>query len=66
MAEDGEVLGTERILSQAFELAQAMAAAGPEPEVVLESTYGWYWAADVLKDLGAHVHLAHGKASPGR
>ena len=59
MAEDGEVLGCERILSQPFELAQAMAAAGPEPEVVLESTYGWYWAADVLQELGAHVHLAH-------
>ena len=41
MAEDGEVLGCERIVSQPFELAQAMAAAGPEPEVVLESTYGW-------------------------
>jgi transposase len=27
--------------------------------VVLEATYGWYWAADVLADLGAHVHLAH-------
>jgi transposase len=59
MAEDGEVLGTERFVSQPFELAQAMAAAGPEPEVVLESTYGWYWAADVLQELGAHVHLAH-------
>ncbi len=59
MAEDGEVLGIERIVSQPYELAQAMAAAGPEPEVVLESTYGWYWAADVLQDLGAHVHLAH-------
>jgi transposase len=59
MAEDGEVLGTERFVSQPFELAQALAAAGPEPEVVLESTYGWYWAADVLQDLGAHVHLAH-------
>jgi transposase len=46
-------------LSQPFELAQAMAAAGPDPEVVLESTYGWYWAADVVKDLGAYVHLAH-------
>jgi hypothetical protein len=59
IAEDGEVLGTERFVSQPFELAQAMAAAGPEPEVVLESTSGWYWAADVLKELGAHVHLAH-------
>ncbi len=41
MAEDGDVLGIERIVSQPYELAQAMAAAGPEPEVVLESTYGW-------------------------
>ena len=37
MAEDGEVLGTERVVSQPFELAQAMAAAGPAPEVVLDS-----------------------------
>ena len=29
------------------------------PEVVLEATYGWYWAADVLADVGATVHLAH-------
>ncbi len=27
--------------------------------MVLESTYGWYWAADLLQDLGANVHLAH-------
>jgi transposase len=27
--------------------------------VVLEATYGWYWAADVLAELGASVHLAH-------
>jgi transposase len=59
MAEDGQTLAVERIASQPFELAQAMADAGPEPEVVLESTYGWYWGADVLKEQGAHVHLAH-------
>ena len=59
MTEDGEVLGCERIVSQPVELAAAMAKAGPEPEVVLESTYGWYWAADLLQELGAHVHLAH-------
>jgi len=39
MAEDGKVLGTERFVSQPAELAQAMAAAGPGPEVVFESTY---------------------------
>jgi transposase len=27
--------------------------------VVLEATYGWYWAADVLAEAGANVHLAH-------
>jgi transposase len=27
--------------------------------VVLEASYGWYWAADALAGLGAHVHLAH-------
>jgi transposase len=27
--------------------------------VVLEATYGWYWAVDVLQEIGARVHLAH-------
>jgi hypothetical protein len=27
--------------------------------VVLEAAYGWYWAADVLAEAGATVHLAH-------
>jgi transposase len=33
--------------------------AGPAPEVALEATYGWYWAADLLSECGARVHLAH-------
>jgi hypothetical protein len=36
-----------------------MARAGEAPEVVLEATYGWYWAADTLAELGAQVPLAH-------
>ena len=40
-------------------LALEVAKAGPDPEVVLEATYGWYWAADVLEAAGAEVHLAH-------
>jgi len=40
-------------------LACAIEKAGPDPEVVLEATYGWYWAADVLQAAGANVHLAH-------
>ena len=27
--------------------------------MVLEATYGWYWAADTLAAAGAEVHLAH-------
>jgi transposase len=57
MTPESKVLGIERIASQPYELAQAMAKAGEEPEVVLESTYGW--AADVLQELSARVHLAH-------
>jgi len=59
MSGEGETLDCVRIVSEPLALAEAVSAAGPEPEVVLESTYGWYWAADVLADLGARVHLAH-------
>src|SRR5947209_6880523 len=55
----GEIIAKTRIDNSPLALAQAVAAAGPEPEVVLEATFGWYWAADVLAELGAHVHLAH-------
>ena len=36
-----------------------LARCGQRPLVVLEATYGWYWAADVLAEAGAEVHLAH-------
>ncbi len=38
---------------------QAVMAAGEHPEVVLEACYGWYWATDLLEELGCKVHLAH-------
>jgi len=59
MTEDGRRLGTARITNSAAELRKAIAAAGTSPRVVLEATYGWYWAADVLQAAGAEVHLAH-------
>ena len=55
----GELLSKVRIENSPMALAAAVAAAGPEPEVVLEATFGWYWAADVLEEMGARVHLAH-------
>jgi transposase len=56
---DGETLETVRIDNDAVALAAELAKAGEHPEVVLEATYGWYWAADVLAECGANVHLAH-------
>ena len=32
---------------------------GSPRRLVLEATYGWYWAADTLAAAGAEVHLAH-------
>lgn len=55
----GDRLASIRIVNDPVELALQMAKAGPDAEVVLEATYGWYWAVDVLADAGAHVHLAH-------
>jgi hypothetical protein len=59
MTEDGRRLGTGRITNSAAELRREIARAGKHPRVVLEATYGWYWAADVLAAAGAEVHLAH-------
>jgi transposase len=56
---DGEVLETVRILDDVDRLRSVMADAGVDPEVVLEATYGWYWAVDALQEAGANVHLAH-------
>jgi transposase len=57
--ETGERLSTIRIDNDPLALAAEVAKAGEHPEVVLEATYGWYWAVDVLQELGATVHLAH-------
>jgi transposase len=59
MTEAGEQLGCVRIDNDPLVLATEIAKAGEHPEVVLEATYGWYWAADVLQEAGARVHLAH-------
>jgi len=59
MTETGQHLETVRISNDRDYLREVMARAGETPEVVLEATYGWYWAADTLAELGAHVHLAH-------
>ena len=59
MTEAGERLETVHIVNEVDRLAAVIARAGHSPDVVLEATYGWYWAADALAELGASVHLAH-------
>ena len=59
MAEDGHKLSTARITNSPARLAAEIRRAGPQPQVVLEACYGWYWAADALAAAGAEVHLAH-------
>src|SRR5437588_2528331 len=59
MTEGGRKLETVRITNSPAELRKVIARAGENPRVVVEATYGWYWAADVLEEAGAEVHLAH-------
>lgn len=56
---DGTKVSSTRIENSPMNLAAAVGEAGPEPEVVLEATWGWYWAADVIAEAGGRVHLAH-------
>jgi transposase len=59
MTEDGRKLETVRIENSPAALRSVLARAGKDPRVVVEATYGWYWAVDVLEAAGAEVHLAH-------
>jgi transposase len=59
MTMDGRKLETARIENSPAALRRELAKAGKCPLVVLEATYGWYWAADVLEQAGAEVRLAH-------
>src|SRR5215207_6495520 len=58
-SESGEQLSAVRIVNDPVALELQLEDAGADPEVVLEATYGWYWAVDVLQACGARVHLAH-------
>jgi transposase len=59
-SEKGETLQATRVHNADTEaFTNAVMAAGEHPVVVLEATFGWYWAADWLAELGCEVHLAH-------
>jgi transposase len=58
--EDGERVSWSRIDNTPANLAgEIVAAGGSACEVAMEATWGWYWAADVIGECGARLHLAH-------
>src|SRR5438874_2159864 len=54
----GERLDCVKVDNEPLLFADAVSAAPPGSDVVIEATYGWYWAADLLRDMGYVVHLA--------
>src|SRR5438046_10668107 len=62
LSADGERLGVHRIVNDPCELVKVVGLCGESPQVVIEATYGWYWAVELLQELGATVHLASPKA----
>jgi transposase len=59
MNAEGEKLDCVRVANDPLSLLEAVSATGPDAEVVIEATYGWYWAVDLLQEAGFRVHLAH-------
>ena len=66
MTEDGRRLDTARITNSPAALRAEIAKAGISPRVVLEATYGWYWAADVMGHPQPHTLTAPAASFPVR
>src|SRR6266700_7409153 len=61
----GEKHECVRIANDPVTLLEEVSRAGSDAEVVIEATYGWYWAVDLLQDAGFRVHLAHPSGTTG-
>lgn len=57
--QQGNHLSTARVANNPAEVMAAVGVAGPNPEVVVEATFGWYWLVDLLQESGCRVHLAN-------
>ena len=61
--ETGERLSWSRIENSRLSLELALEGIKATVEgpvhVVMEATWGWYWAADVIEAVGLELHLAH-------
>ena len=52
MIEAGDWVDVARIDNEPVTLGVEIAKGGESPNMVLEATYSWYWAADVLARAG--------------
>jgi transposase len=59
LTEAGERISAVQVANDPVALGLEIEKAGPDPEVAIEATYGWYWAVDALRAAGGNVHLAH-------
>jgi hypothetical protein len=55
----GEKLSCVPIGNEPVRQLEEVSRTGDDAEVVVEATYGWYWAADLLQENRYSVHLAH-------
>jgi hypothetical protein len=59
MDEAGERIDCVRVTNDPVWFDQEVSKAPKGSDVVIEATYGWYWAFDLLSDLGYRVHLSN-------
>jgi transposase len=59
MDQVGERLDCVRVANEPAMFAAAVSAAPVGSDVIIEASYGWYWAADLLAEVGYRVHLAN-------
>src|SRR6187455_3278730 len=58
--DDGDRVSWSRIDNTPANLAaEIVAAGGADADVAMEACWGWYWAAAVIAECGARLHLAH-------
>jgi len=59
MDQAGEKIDSVRVDNEPSHFAKAVSTAPVGGDVIVEATYGWYWAADLLEEMGYEVHLAN-------
>ena len=62
MDEGGHELFNRNVPNDPERLSEVLCGADPGTPVVFEAAYGWSWLAELLKNRGLEVHMAHPRA----